>query len=230
MILQKIPTVTRECPLKIMLVDDQLILLDVLSSQLSADGNFKVVGVAQSVQDALSLAEKMRPDAVMLDIDLGGGQSGLDAVPRLRLMLPDVHLVMASVFDHPMYRDRAFEMGANVYVTKGVRFESLRAVLLNNAKGLVSGDVNRCWWRRGDVYRSACLTLSGRELTVVRALASGKRESDVAQELSISVSSVGTYLRRAMIKMGCGTRAELFRDAVALGGLPSESLNKSVTD
>ncbi len=230
MILHKPRTIPQEKPLKIMLVDDQRMLLDVLSSQFGIDGDFRVVGIAQSVPEAVVLADETRPDVAMLDIDLGGGHSGLDAVPKLRAMLPQLHIVMASMFDHPMYRDRAFEMGANAYVTKGVRFESLKAVLLDDAKALAPGDAARCWWRRGEVYRSVRMTLSGRELAVIRALADGKRESDVAQELSISVSSVGTYLRRAMMKMGCGSRAELFRDAMALGGLTSENLNKSVTD
>ena len=203
--------------LRLLLVDDQLILLDVLRRRFQADNSFSVVAEARSATDALALAESENPDVVMLDVDLGHGESGFDVAASLRRASVHLRIVMVSMFEHRMYRDRAFEVGADAYVTKGVRFETLRAVLLGRMESVCADEARCCWARPRGNQKSACLTLTGRELDVVQALFAGMREKEAAERLSVSVSSVGTYLRRAMDKMGVATRAELLQTAAALG-------------
>lgn len=203
--------------LKLMIVDDQAMLLDVLKRQFADDEAFEVVGMADSVDAALAMGLARRPDVAMLDIDLGGGASGLDLVPSLKAEVPQIRIVMVSMFDHEMYRDRAFEVGADAYATKGISFESLRDVLRGSFKLANPEDEKRYWRRMDDSGRTCRKTLSDQELCVVRMLVDGQKETEIARALGITVSSVGTYLRRIMIKTGCTTRAALFRLAVAFG-------------
>lgn len=202
-------------PLRILLVDDQTILLDVLRRQFEADAAFCVVATAGTVAEALAATAASSPQAILLDIELGK-DSGLDAIRAIRALKPDARVVMMSMFDHAVYRDRAFELGADAYVTKGVGFDTLRTILLEARPRLAGPDAGRFWLRpRG--AQVARMTLTPRELFVVRELSVGRREKEVADELDITVSSVGTYLKRAMLKVGVASRAELFRNTSALG-------------
>ena len=201
--------------LKVLLVDDHAMLRDTLCRQFEADAAFRVVATASSLDTARQAVDEYRPDVVLLDIQLGA-ESGLDAIGFIRRSGPDIRIVMLSMFDQAIYRDRAFELGADAYVTKGARFSALRALLLDGI-ATDSESAERCIWLRPIGMQPTRLTLTVRELQVIKALAAGKREKEVAEDLDLSVSSVGTYLKRSMLKVGVTTRAELFRYAGALG-------------
>jgi DNA-binding NarL/FixJ family response regulator len=211
------PRSRKPTTLGVLLVDDHAMLLDVMRRQFEADPAFKVMAAVSSVSEACDAVAHHQPDVVLLDIELGE-ESGLDAIGRMLQQKADLRIVMLSMFDQAICRDRAFELGAEAYVTKGARFEALRALLLGEA---VESLDSTYIWRRGSSRKASRLTLTPRERQVVQALSSGKREKEVADELDISVSSVGTYLNRAMLKTGLNTRAELFRYASAFGGVDS---------
>ncbi len=201
-------------PLGIILVDDHALLLDAMRRQFEGDDAFKVLGTADSATRLYELMAARRADVVLLDIQLGE-QSGLDIIADLRLHHDGVRIVMISMFEQEIYRDRAFELGAESYVTKGARFADLRALLLKEPlPAPAEGQI----WVRSRIAPNVRLTLSSRELAVVVRLAQGAQVKEVADALGISLSSVGTYLRRAMDKLGVHTRAELFQMAKALGG------------
>jgi len=98
-------------PLRIVLVDDHVMFSDVLCRQFSEDPAFDVVATADTTAAALAAVSKQKPDVVLLDIELGG-ESGLDAIGKIRALHPGIRIVMVSMFDHPVYRHRAFELGA----------------------------------------------------------------------------------------------------------------------
>jgi len=210
----KEPKPKKPKPLRVLLVDDHAMLLDVMRRQFDGDAAFEVVGTASTVEDACAAVAERRPDVVLLDIEIGA-QSGLDAISIMRRAKPDLRVVMLSMFNQAICRDRAFALGAEAYVTKGARFDALRALLLGEPAGAAEAGLV---WRCGSTRISSRLSLTQRELQVVRGLAGGKREKEIADDLDISVSSVGTYLSRAMLKTGVTTRAKLFRYAGVLGG------------
>jgi DNA-binding NarL/FixJ family response regulator len=200
--------------IRILLVDDHAILVDALRRQLDADAALTVVGTAASLDEARRALAELRPDVVLLDIQLGA-ESGLDAIREFSTILPQARIVMMSMFDQEIYRRRAFELGADAYVTKGVRLEDLRSVLTGTRRMDSAPGSDRVWLR--DQGCSACLALTERELEVIHLLAEGRQIKEVADELAIGLSSVGTYLKRAMQKTGVRSRADLFRYASALG-------------
>ena len=201
--------------MRVFLVDDHVMLVDTLRRQFEADPAFQVVGTADSIASLCQSLDHNRPHIILLDIQLGS-ESGLDAIGHIRRALPSVRIVMVSMFDQAVYRDRAFALGADAYVTKGASFNALRQLLLCGEPGGGSTAGDQIWVKPRQ-SRLCRLTLTERELQVVQGLAGGKREKEVAEELNISISSVGTYLKRSMAKIGVETRAELFRHAGALG-------------
>jgi DNA-binding NarL/FixJ family response regulator len=203
-------------PLRVLLVDDHAMLLDALRRQFEADKAFRVVATAGTLAEVRAAMTTHRPDVVLLDIQLGS-ESGLDAITCIRAVRSDTKIVMISMFEQEIYRDRAFKLGADAYVTKGACFAELLALLQGEFSGdRLSGGAVRIWLN-SDRARTERQTLTARELRVVNLLSEGKREKEVADELNISPSSVGTYLKRAMQKAGMTTRAELFRHAGSLG-------------
>ena len=227
---------------RLIVVDDQVMLLDVIERQFADDPDLELVGVAKEAGEAVSMAETRSPDVIMLDIDLGGGESGFDVLRVLRgrntvasgngksekapstshvprspaTAVPAPRVVMVSMFDNPMYRNRAFEFGADAYATKGIRFATLRALLLDDRSYEVpEADRGKFWRNAPEVVAgeasSPLLTLSERERAVMREILGGAYEKEVADRLGITVASVSTYLRRAMAKLGVSSRPELLR-------------------
>lgn len=196
-------------PIRLMLVDDQTILLDTLRRVFDDDAGFKVVGVAADADTVCAQLDHASPDIVLLDVQLGE-TSGFDLIARLRMLRPDMRIVMFSMYDHPMYAQRADELGADAYLTKGLGFELLRANLLELA---------RIPARAADAATPAGPfgSLTPRELHVLRGTVLGHPVKEIASGLGIGLSSVGTYLQRARTKLGVETRAELLRAAAALG-------------
>ncbi len=199
-------------PITLMLVDDQAFLLDVLRRQFDVDRAFRVVGVALDGAAACALAETARPAAAVLDVELKGGESGFDLLPRLRALCPALHVVMLSLHNHPLYAQRAIELGADAYLDKGVSFERLRKTLIDSA-GTTGHELNVAHGPHPGLFS----TLTPRELHVVRGVIQGRLTKDIADEFGVSLSTISTYLQRAKEKLGVQTRAELIREAAALG-------------
>jgi DNA-binding NarL/FixJ family response regulator len=211
----KVNTARGNSPIRVLMVDDHHILLDTLSRQLQEDVAFEVAGIANSIESAESVVARKEVDVVLLDIELGE-ESGLDAITRLREMREELRIVVLSMFSHQVYRERAFELGVDAYVTKGVAFSVLRDFLIDNEISEDAGGSDMIWHSRQGMH-SAHMALSERELQVLRALSQGMRHKEVADLLDISISSVGTYLCRAMRKTDFESCAELLRYASSLG-------------
>ena len=198
--------------IRLILVDDQAFLLDILKRQFEASKEFEVVGTALNGGSAYKIALKERPDAIILDVDLGQGESGFDLLPRLRSALPQMRIVMLSLHNHPLYRQRALELGADAYLDKGTSFAKLKRVLVS----VYDGGENRSQAPQSAVA-GLYKTLTERELHVVKHVVAGMLTKEIAEGLGVTVSTVSTYLQRAREKLGIQTRAELIREAAALG-------------
>ena len=182
--------------LRLLVVDDHAVLVDVMRRLLENDDAFSLVSTAGDIESAYAAVRAHRPDVVLLDVNMGA-ESGLDAIVPIRQLCPKARIIMLSMCLEPMFRDRSFELGADAYVAKGARFETLRSVILHRPGDPAAGALDQAWLRASD--GPTCRgTLSARELQVVHAVASGRREKEVAAELNIAISSVGTYLRRVM--------------------------------
>jgi two-component system, NarL family, invasion response regulator UvrY len=201
-------------PLRVMLVDDHAMLLEAMCRQFESDPAFRVVAAASNLTAAREAMHAFSPDVVLLDIQIGC-ESGLDLIGDLLRICPEARVVIMSMFEQEVYRCRAFELGADAYVTKDACYRDLRELLLNVSLPDTGAQRRHIWCRTEMI--SARLGLTARELQVVHMLAAGCQVKEVANELAISISSVSTYLKRAMMKSGAATRAELFQYAGALG-------------
>jgi two-component system response regulator NreC len=192
---------------RLLLVDDHAIVRSGVG-RLLADAGFDVVGEASTAAEALTLTRSLAPDAIVLDIGLRD-RSGLDILPALRES--GARIVILSMQDEPVYARRALEQGAQGYVLKDAADEelaaALHAVLADRlyvqpamAARLVLGEPED--------------DLTQRERDVLRLIALGHTNQEIAKRLFLSVRTIEAHRRHILTKLRLQTRADLVRYAL----------------
>jgi DNA-binding NarL/FixJ family response regulator len=203
--------------IRILIVDDHPIVRKGLATALASASDMKIVDEASDGDEALVKARSLKPDLMLLDIALPG-KNGLEVLKQLRAEMPTIHVLILSGFPEKQYAVRCLANGARGYLTK----KSAPEELLNAVRKVM----------RGGKYVSASLAdlltaeigadatrlphelLSDREFQVLCLLGQGKTLSQVAEVLSLSISTVNTHRARTLEKMNLQTTAQLIRYVV----------------
>ncbi len=194
--------------IRALLVDDHQIVRSGVRRVLEATGRFEVVGEAGGVREALERARELQPDVVVLDLTLRD-ESGLDAIAELRG--GGARVVILSMQDEPAYARKAFELGAQGYVVKDAADEELA-----DAIDAVLADriyVHPALAARL-VIREPEDDLSERERQILRLIALGYTNQEIAGQLYLSVRTIEAHRRHILDKLRLSTRAELVRYAL----------------
>lgn len=208
-----------ETPMRVLLVDDHALVRSAIRQALEAP-DVTVVGEARSAEEALEMAPRLRPDLVLMDIDLPG-MTGIEAVRELAPRLPDARIVMLTVSTDRRDLLDAVRHGAAGYLTKDLGPEALQRAV----RGLRAGDLamSRAMAARtlrrfiddgprpGPEELGALGLLSRRELEVLERLADGLTDREIAEALVISPRTVETHVSNILHKLGVRNRAEAAR-------------------
>jgi two-component system response regulator NreC len=209
-----------EAKTRVLLVDDHAVVRSGLRSLLAAETDFDVVGEAANAREAIFEARALQPDVIVLDVVMPG-ESGIEALPKLRAEAPGAKVLVLSMQDDPRYVREAFAQGANGYVLK----EAADAEVVGAVREIAAGGeyVHPALGARmvaAEVEARAAAEsdpLSDREREVLRLLALGHTNQEIAKQLYISVRTAETHRAHIMQKLGLSTRAELVRHAMAHG-------------
>jgi DNA-binding NarL/FixJ family response regulator len=205
----------------VMLVDDHEIWRGGVKSMLRRT-EFTVVAEASSGTEALEAARASLPRLALVDIRMAGGD-GLDALHALRKEFPDMAVVMLTTYDNPTFMARAIAGGASGYLLKGVDRSELLASLRQVMRGemlISSRDLLRSIRASGrDAPAMADLAtpLSEREAEVVRLLADGLSNREIAAMLFVAESTVKTHVEHIVAKLGVSDRIQAAVWAVRSG-------------
>jgi two-component system response regulator NreC len=211
--------------IRLLIVDDHQLVRSGLRRLLEAEEDFQVEDEAGTAYDAIRLARLHKPDVILLDVVMPGG-NGLDAIPDILGAAPNAHVLALSMQDDPSYVRHAFAVGAKGYVLKEAADDELLAAIREVAKGgnyvdhqlgsrLAAHDATAVAEREDD-------PLSDREREVLKLLALGYTNQEISKQLYISVRTSETHRARIMQKLGLTTRAELVRVAIARGLLAED--------
>ncbi len=203
--------------LSLLIADDHPVVRQGLKRILNETPGLSVTAEASNGAEALDAVKKQAFDAVLLDISMPG-MSGLDVLKQIRLLKPDLPVLVLSVHPESQYALRVLKAGASGYISKDEDpdklIEAVRLVIQGKkyispwmADKLADDVVKR---REGEVHE----LLSDRELTVLCMIATGKTVSAIAEELNLSVKTISTYRSRLLKKMGMATNAELTHYAI----------------
>lgn len=207
---------------RILVVDDHPVVRFGLSMLLGSQPDFDVVGEAGSCAAACDAITRLRPDLVILDIELEDAR-GTEALARLRKVHPKVPAVVFTARDSDWCVVDAIRTGLQGYVTKGTPLvglcEAVRAVarggyyLDPRVASLVMGQVAR----HDDRRRPGRRYLTEREKAVLRLLAEGHRNKEIARALDISERTVKYHVAGLLTKLGASNRTQALKAAVAEG-------------
>ncbi len=174
--------------------------------------DIRIVAEATGGDAALKLAKKHKPDLVLLDVRMPAG-NGLDCLARIKLDLPDTPVVMFSSFDNPTYVARAVALGAAGYVSKGAS----RNELIEAIRAAATGETI---WSREELRRVTGalaaprnssdneVSLTKRESEVLKQLAFGLTNKEIAQSLGISYETVKEHVQHILRKVGVNDRTQ----------------------
>jgi two-component system invasion response regulator UvrY len=203
--------------MKILIADDHPIFRAGLKEILGKEKDVEVIGEADNGRKALELVRKQRWDVVLLDLTMPG-KDGLEVLQDLRRERPKLPVLILSAHPEDQLALRMLKAGAAGYLTK----DKAPEVLLTAVRKVLRGEkyISESLAAKVtlDVVAGATPSLhealSHREYQVMRMIAAGKAQIEIAQELSLSVRTVSTYRARVLEKMKLKTNAELIRYAL----------------
>ncbi len=215
---------TKRGSTRVLIVDDHAVVRAGLRMLLDAEEDIEPVGEAGNAREGIFEARSLKPDVILLDVVMPG-QSGLEVLPQLVHENPDAKVLVLSMQDDPQYVREAFAAGASGYVLKEAADAEVVSAIREVARGgryvhpelgarLIAAEAEE---RR----REAEDPLSEREREVLRLLALGHTNQEIAKMLYISVRTAETHRAHIMQKLRLQTRAELVRYALEQGLLES---------
>ncbi len=206
--------------IRMLVADDHEVVRTGLASLL-VDSDIEIVAQAESGEQAVALAEQHQPDVVLLDIRMPD-MDGLDALERIHRALPNVKVVMLSTYDNPTYVARAVALGASDYVLKGAS----RQDILKTIRGAVSGEgpsnvgelLKVAGAMRHEVpAMSTDVSLTAREMQVLRHLALGLSNKEIGRSLAISIETVKEHVQNILRKVSVADRTQAAVWAIKTG-------------
>jgi two-component system, NarL family, response regulator NreC len=207
--------------IRILVVDDHAVVRAGLRLLLDAEEDIETVGEAGDAREAVFEVRSSKPDVILMDVGLGSGKSGIEAAPEVLHEAPGAKVLMLSMQDDPRYVREAFAAGASGYVLKEAADSELVTAVRQVAAGTRYVDP-ALGARIAAADAEAELAaeedpLSEREREVLRLLALGHTNQEIAKALFISVRTAETHRAHIMQKLRISTRAELVRYAIAQG-------------
>jgi two-component system, NarL family, invasion response regulator UvrY len=198
--------------IKVVLCDDHAVVRRGIRDTLMEATDIQVVGEADSYSSLREVLRQHRPEVLLLDVDLPG-RSGLEILAVLQEEQSPIRTVMVSMYPEDQYAIRCLKAGAVGYLNKGGDPAALLTAVRTAAMGrkYITPEIAEMLANHLNAPESAELheSLSERELQTLRKIASGKKLSQIAEELMISPKTVSVYRARVLEKLGLSNNAEL---------------------
>ncbi|MCB9109964.1 MAG: response regulator transcription factor [Anaerolineales bacterium] len=200
--------------MKILLCDDQAVIRDGLEMLLNLEKDFEVVGSAQDGYEAVELTEKKQPDLVLMDLKMPG-MNGIEATREIRKKHPDIKILVLTTYDDDEWVFDAIRAGASGYLLK----DTPRQKIIEAIRGTVDGKsfvdpvvagklLNQVASNQTQPTSILTEKLTERELDVLRLLAKGMPNTDIAGTLHLSEGTVRNHVSAILEKLGVSDRTQ----------------------
>jgi two-component system, NarL family, response regulator LiaR len=213
--------------IRILLADDHAVVRQGLAMFLALDPELEVIGHAENGAEALKMAHDLKPDVVLMDL-LMPVMDGITAIGRIRRELPDTEVVAVTSVLEDASVVGAVRAGAIGYLLKDTQADELcRAI-----KAAAAGQVQLSPQAAARLMREVRApdnpeSLTDRETDVLKLLAHGRANKEIARELSIGEKTVKTHVSNILAKLGVQSRTQAALHAVRIGLVPAEELAES---
>jgi len=201
--------------ISIVLVDDHAIMRRALRELLEREPGFAVVAAAEDADEAIHYLHGHKPDVLILDLNMPG-RPGLKVIPEMKEASPETKIVVLTMQKEPAFARQALQLGVLGYVLE----EAADEELVQAVRSAAGGDTyleSALAARLAIAPEAAEIDLSERETDVLRLIALGHTNAEIAEKLFISVRTVETHRAHIQQKLGVSSRAELVRSALSRG-------------
>lgn len=211
--------------IRVVLVDDHALFREGVASILRADGRLEVVGQGASGAEAVRLVRELRPDVLLLDVEMPGDDV-TTTLQRLRATVPETRVLVLTMHQDARLVRRLLAMGATAYLVKSLPAEALVAIVVANAVDggspdeLVSISVPRSSLPHLGRTEESGSPLTARETEIMLLAAEACSNTTIAERLSISVGTVKRHMTNIFAKLEAESRIDAVRKARAAGALP----------
>lgn len=213
--------------LRVLLADDHALFREGLAGIIGAQPDMQVVGEASDGLEALVKAQELKPDLILMDVQMPG-MDGLEATRQIKQVLPETVIVMLTIRDEDEKLFEALQNGAQGYMLKEIRSQDLLAMLRGAARGeaaispALAGRVLtefRRLSRLGAFESEEDYALTEREQQVLMKVSEGATDKEIAAILNVSLNTVKTHIRNILSKLHVRTRRDAARTAQNKGML-----------
>ena len=197
-------------PIKVLLVDDHQVVLEGLKRMLEMDKEIEVVGEAASGEEAIAQAQRLSPDIILMDIRMHG-MGGIEAIHQLRAIHPAISIIVLTLYQD-QYLAQAAEAGVVGYLLKDISREELtqaiRAAHLGQTP--LAPSVTRTLLKQYGTLTKASQSyvLTSRQLGILRLIAAGITNKEIASQLFLSEATVKREIHTIFCKLGVSDRAQ----------------------
>lgn len=209
--------------IRILLVEDQKIMREGLSSLLKSNTDMEVIGEAENGREAVRFACELKPDIIVMDVNMPE-MDGIDATCQIIAKIPDARIVALSMYPKKSFIEGMLRAGASAYVLKEKAFSELVKAI----KTVLDGEIYLCPKATSIMVNSyirekpkandmSGTALTAREHEILSILAEGKNTKQIALELGISTKTVDTHRQRIMRKLDMQSLPELTKYAIRKG-------------
>lgn len=198
--------------IRLLIADDQALVRGALGALLDLEPDLTVIGMASDGAEALRLAEELRPDVCLMDIQMPS-MDGVEATRRIREASPETRILVVTTFARPGYLRSALDAGASGFIVKDTPAEQLAEAVRRVHSGLRVLDPVLA----ADSLFDGANPLSDRERQVLRLAADGRSAAAIAAEVFLSAGTVRNHLSAAIGKTGAANRAQAVRIALDKG-------------
>jgi len=207
--------------IRILIVDDHPVVREGIGSMLKKEPDFKMVGEASNGLEAIEKARELLPDVVLMDLRMPE-MDGVEAISRIKAEKPEVKFIILTTYSDDEYIFKGIAAGARAYLLKDApRDELFKAIrMVSRGESLIQPVIaSRVLDKLAELSRKtpAGEILSEREIEVLRLMSGGESNKDIADQLSITQSTVKTHITSIFQKLNVTTRTEAVTNALKKG-------------